>query len=117
MRPSQIHRHADARTPAHMIATAQMIGDVLWNPPADLRQTTEVGRYLDWLSDQRNLDFPDYDALQHWSTSDLEAFWASIWDFYEIRAHTPYEQVLQSRTMPGATWFPGATLNYAEHLV
>jgi acetoacetyl-CoA synthetase len=100
-----------------MIASAQMIGDILWNPPADLRQTTEIGRYLEWLRDERNLDFADYGALQRWSTSDLEAFWASIWDFYGIRAHTPYDRVLTKRTMPGADWFPGATLNYAEHLV
>ena len=52
-----------------MIATAQMIGDILWNPPADLRQTTEIGRYLEWLRAERNLDFSDYDALQRWSTS------------------------------------------------
>jgi acetoacetyl-CoA synthetase len=100
-----------------MIASAQMIGDILWNPPADLRQTTEIGRYLSWLRDEHGLDFSDYDALQRWSTSDLETFWASIWDFYGIRAHTPYECVLKTRTMPGAEWFPGATLNYAEHLV
>jgi acetoacetyl-CoA synthetase len=94
-----------------------MIGDVLWSPPADLRQTTEIGRYVDWLRDERGHTFPDYDALQRWSTTDLDGFWSSIWDFYGIRAHTPYERVLGVRTMPGAQWFPGARLNYAEHLV
>ncbi len=94
-----------------------MIGDILWTPPADLRQTTEIGRYMNWLRDHRSLEFPDYDALQRWSTTDLDAFWGSVWDFYEIRAHTPPEQVLKSRTMPGAEWFPGARLNYAEHLI
>jgi acetoacetyl-CoA synthetase len=48
---------------------------------------------------------------------DLEGFWGSIWDFFDIRPHTPPERVLGSRTMPGAEWFPGATLNYAEHMV
>jgi acetoacetyl-CoA synthetase len=94
-----------------------MIGDVLWSPPADLRQTTEIGRYMNWLHDRRGLDFESYDALQRWSTTDLEGFWSSIWDFYEIRTHAPYKKVLQHRTMPGAQWFTGARLNYAEHLV
>ncbi len=94
-----------------------MIGDILWTPPADLRQTTEIGRYLNWLRDERGRDLADYDALQRWSVSDLEGFWGSIWDFYGIRAHTPYERVLTNRAMPGAVWFRGATLNYAEHLV
>ncbi|HSP73487.1 MAG TPA: acetoacetate--CoA ligase, partial [Gaiellaceae bacterium] len=52
-----------------------------------------------------------------WSTTDLEAFWASLWDFFGVRAHAPYERVLASRTLPGAEWFPGARLNYAEHML
>jgi acetoacetyl-CoA synthetase len=100
-----------------MIAGASMIGDVLWNPPPDLRQTTEIGRYLNWLRDERGLDFQSYDQLHAWSIDDLEGFWGSIWDLYGIQAHTPYERVLKSKAMPGAEWFPGATLNYAEHLV
>jgi acetoacetyl-CoA synthetase len=94
-----------------------MIGDVLWTPPADVGQTTEIGRYMNWLRDQRGLEFADYNALQRWSTTDLEGFWSSIWDFYGIRAHSSYERVLKSHEMPGAEWFPGARLNYAEHLV
>ncbi|MGH3135506.1 MAG: acetoacetate--CoA ligase [Gaiellaceae bacterium] len=92
-------------------------GQVLWTPPADARQRYEVGRYMEWLRAQRGLDFADYEELRRWSISDLEAFWASIWDFFEIRSHTPYERVLGSREMPGAEWFPGARLNYAEHMV
>jgi acetoacetyl-CoA synthetase len=72
---------------------------------------------MNWLRDRRGLDFADYDALQRWSTTDLEGFWSSIWDFYAIRARTPYERVLKTRTMPGAEWFTGARLNYGEHLV
>ena len=52
-----------------------------------------------------------------WSVDDLEGFWAAIWDFFGVRAHTPYERVLSERVMPGAKWFEGATLNYAEHMV
>ena len=66
---------------------------------------------------ERGLEFADYDELQRWSVTDLEAFWASIWDFFEVKAHAPYTAVLDSTAMPGASWFPGARLNFAEHLV
>ena len=92
-------------------------GDVLWEPPADARERFELGRYLEWLRRERGLDFPGYEELWRWSISDLEAFWASIWDFYEVRSHAPYERVLGSHEMPGAEWFPGARLNYAEHML
>jgi acetoacetyl-CoA synthetase len=92
-----------------------VIGDVLWTPPADVRETTEIGRYLNWLRDERGLDLEGYDALWRWSVDDLEGFWGSLWDFFGVRAHAPYERVLGAREMPGAEWFPGARLNYAEH--
>jgi acetoacetyl-CoA synthetase len=92
-------------------------GQVLWTPPADARQRFELGRYMEWLRTQRGLDFADYEELRRWSIADLEGFWASVWDFFEVRAHRPYERVLGSREMPGAQWFPGARLNYAEHMV
>ena len=92
-------------------------GQVLWMPRADAREQYEIGRYLEWLRTERGLEFAGYDELWRWSVSDLEGFWSSIWDFFEIRAHTPYERVLGSRSMPGAEWFPGARLNYAEHMV
>jgi acetoacetyl-CoA synthetase len=92
-------------------------GDVLWTPPPDARSTTKLGRYMDYLRDERGRDFAEYEDLRKWSVEDLEGFWGSIWDFFGIRAHTPPERVLGSRTMPGAEWFPGATLNYAEHMV
>ena len=92
-------------------------GQVLWTPPADARERFQLGRYLDWLKTERGLDFPGYHELHRWSVTDLERFWSSLWEFFEIRAHTPYERVLGSREMPGAEWFPGARLNYAEHMV
>ncbi|MGZ8667557.1 MAG: acetoacetate--CoA ligase [Solirubrobacterales bacterium] len=93
------------------------VGEVLWTPPADVRKTTQLGRFLDFVRDGRGHNFSGYDELWRWSVSDLEGFWGSIWDFFEVRAATPYEQVLASREMPGAQWFPGARLNYAEHMV
>ncbi len=92
-------------------------GQVLWTPPPDARQRYQLGRYLDWLAAERGLDFADYHELHRWSIEDLEGFWGSLWDFFEIRARAPYERVLGSRSMPGAEWFPGAQLNYAEHML
>jgi acetoacetyl-CoA synthetase len=90
---------------------------VLWTPPADVWETTEIGRYVTWLERERGRAFASYDELQGWSVDDLAGFWASIWDFGGVRAHTPYTTVLESDSMPGAVWFPGARLNLAEHLV
>jgi acetoacetyl-CoA synthetase len=94
-----------------------MIGDVLWRPRTDLRQTTEIGRFMTWLHDRRGLTIESYDELWRWSVTDLEGFWSAIWEFYGIRADTPYSRVLADARMPGAQWFAGARLNYAEHLV
>jgi acetoacetyl-CoA synthetase len=96
---------------------AAVIGDVLWTPPADVRETTELGRFLNWLRDERGRDFDGYDDLWRWSVEDLEGFWGAVWHFFDVRPSAPYERVLASAQMPGARWFPGARLNYAEHLL
>jgi acetoacetyl-CoA synthetase len=93
------------------------IGELMWSPPADVRETTELGRFLDFVRDTRGPDLHGYDELFAWSISDLEGFWGAVWDFYGVRTHAPYERVLASRDMPGAEWFPGARLNYAEHML
>jgi acetoacetyl-CoA synthetase len=90
---------------------------VLWTPPPDVRATTEVGRYLAWLERERGLAFESYAQLQEWSVTDLTGFWSSIWEFFAVKAHAPHTEVLVSESMPGATWFPGARLNFAEHLL
>src|SRR3546814_6852848 len=59
---------------------------------------------MDWLARERGLDFADYDALWRWSVADIEAFWASIWDYFEVVAHKPYTKILGRRDMPGAEW-------------
>ena len=92
-------------------------GDILWQPTADARERSQLARYVEWLRSERGLDFADYEALFAWSIADLEAFWGSLWEFFGIRAQAPYDRVLGSRTMPGAEWFPGARLNFAEHML
>ncbi|MFF9854219.1 acetoacetate--CoA ligase [Streptomyces litmocidini] len=57
----------------------------------------------------------DYAALHAWSVTDLEGFWAAVWDYFGIEADTPYDKVLAEERMPGARWFTGATLNYTHH--
>jgi acetoacetyl-CoA synthetase len=94
-----------------------MTGRVLWTPPADVRETSRMGRYITWLRQTRGLEFADYAALWDWSVTDLPAFWQSIWDYFGVDADTPPSAVLPDASMPGARWFPGATLNYAEHVL
>jgi acetoacetyl-CoA synthetase len=73
-------------------------------------------RYMRWLAAERGRSFDDYEALWDWSVAELEDFWASIWDFFEVEASAPYSKVLAERVMPGARWFEGAELNYAQHI-
>ena len=89
---------------------------ILWHPDAERTERSTLTRYARWLATSRGLETGSYDELWRWSTSDLEGFWGSIWEFFELQASAPYERVLGSRTMPGAEWFPGARLNYAEHV-
>jgi len=91
--------------------------EVLWTPPANPKVEPQVVRFLRWLREQRGQEFDGYEALRQWSVTDLEGFWGSLWDFFEVRASRPYERVLGAREMPGASWFEGARLNYAEHAV
>ncbi|MEV1063042.1 acetoacetate--CoA ligase [Streptomyces sp. NPDC050263] len=89
--------------------------EMLREPAPDVLRATAIGDYLTWLERTRDLAFTGYHDLHHWSVTDLEGFWSSIWDHFDVRTHTPYDRVLGRRDMPGAEWFPGATLNYAEH--
>jgi acetoacetyl-CoA synthetase len=88
--------------------------ELLWQPSAQRIENAHLTHYLRWLRD-RGRDFADYAALWEWSIVDQDAFWASLWDYFEVIASSGYERVLGARCMPGADWFPGARLNYAEH--
>jgi len=87
----------------------------LWDPPAELVERARMTEYMRWLAAERGLSFDGYDELWRWSVDDLEGFWSSIWDFFGVRADGGYDRVLGSRDMPGAQWFAGSRLNYAEH--
>ncbi|MBP6617725.1 MAG: acetoacetate--CoA ligase, partial [Burkholderiaceae bacterium] len=83
------------------------------NPPKPA-YVPQIRLYQDWLRDTRGLAFDSYDALWQWSVTDLDAFWQSVWDYFELQSPTPHTAVLAKNTMPGAEWFPGAQTNYAR---
>src|SRR5918995_6107266 len=83
-------------------------GDKLWEPGAELRERSAMARFM------RARGFDDYASLWAWSVADLGAFWSAIWDEFEVGGE--HGEPLADATMPGATWFPGTTLNYAERL-
>jgi acetoacetyl-CoA synthetase len=92
-------------------------GEVLWEVPPDALAATQLGRYLRW-SAQQGRSFADYGELWDWSVTDLTGFWGSVWGHFglDALAATPPGAVLEGGdpTMPGARWFPGATVNYAS---
>jgi acetoacetyl-CoA synthetase len=88
----------------------------LWEAPEQVKQQANITHYMQWLEHEESLHFDSRQALWLWSVTHLEDFWASIWDYFHIKATRPYTRVLSERKMPGALWFQGATLNYAEHV-
>ena len=81
--------------------------------PPHLTPTPQITRYQLWLASERGLQFDSYHALWTWSTTDISAFWQSIWDYFDIQSPTPHRAVVENPVMPGAVWFPGAQVNYA----
>jgi acetoacetyl-CoA synthetase len=88
----------------------------LWEPSTELVERSRMTEFMRWLASERGIELDGYDELWHWSVTDLEGFWSSIWDFFDVQADGGYDRVLGSREMPGAEWFAGTRLNYAEHV-
>ncbi len=91
-------------------------GDLLWQPSEQMKQQSNMVQFMRWLEQTKGVTLRDYMALWEWSITDLAAFWESIWQFFQVQASMPPATVLAERTMPGARWFPGAELNYAQHI-
>ncbi len=89
----------------------------LWEPTPRERERATMTRFMAWAGERHGVRFADYEELRRWSLSELEEFWADIWEFCSVRASKPYERVLDTRAMPGARWFAGAELNYAENML
>jgi acetoacetyl-CoA synthetase len=92
-------------------------GDLLWTPSAEQIEYANVTAFSRWLERERGLRFDDYGALWRWSVHDIEAFWQALWDYFHVECSAPPARVLGKRAMPGAEWFPGARLNYAQHVL
>ena len=90
--------------------------EILWAPTPEMVERSQLTRYIRWLAENRDLHFEDYHALWRWSVTEIEEFWGTLWEYFEVISDGPYEEVLRERVMPGARWFEGANLNYAEHI-
>lgn len=88
----------------------------LWKPSEAFIRNSNLAKYQAWLKDKKGYDFDNYADLWSWSVNNVEEFWESMWMYFDVIAHSPYVSVLSGREMPGARWFEGATLNYAEHI-
>jgi acetoacetyl-CoA synthetase len=88
--------------------------DPLWTPDRQTVERANLTDYMTWLRERRGLELEDYHALWRWSIENLEAFWASIWDYYGLEHASAYDAVLPRAQMPGARWFPGAEVNFAQ---
>lgn len=91
-------------------------GTLLWEPSEEIKKQSNMYQYKKWLQEYKKLSFSDYHSLWKWSVDEMEAFWESIWEYFNIQSTQPYQMVLSSHKMPGAQWFPGATINYTEHI-
>ena len=89
---------------------------VIWTPTPETVAGAEMTRFITWLREARGLDFADYPALWDWSTTDITGFWTAIRDFWGLKISDPTGPVLDREIMPGARWFEGARLNYADQI-
>ncbi|MFE2044472.1 acetoacetate--CoA ligase [Streptomyces sp. NPDC059477] len=88
----------------------------LWQPDPQRVAEARITSFQAWAAEHHGAPADGgYPALHHWSVTDLETFWKAVTEWFDVRFSTPYTRVLGDRAMPGAQWFPGATLNYAEH--
>ena len=77
----------------------------------------QIRLYQNWLRSARGLEFSDYGALWRWSVTDLNAFWQSLWDYFDLQSPTPHSAALARNVMPGAEWFAGAQVNYTQQVL
>lgn len=94
---------------------SQDSNEPIWTPTDEVVRASTTEAYRRWVVDQGLADVADYPALLAWSVDHLEDFWDSIWRYFDIIGERT-EQVLGASAMPGAEWFPGATLNYADQV-
>src|SRR5690625_2518864 len=91
-------------------------GTLLWEPTNERINQSNLQKYMNWLKTEKDLNFTDYSSLWTWSVDEVEAFWESLWEYFNIIYEKPYKTVLTERKMPGAKWFKEATIKYTEHI-
>ena len=94
------------------------MNQILWEPSQEFMQHTNIKQFMSYAEARYGRFFPNYPALYDWSVEYPEEFWAACWSFFQTKASAPYESVLvDGNKMPGAVWFHGAKMNYAENLL
>ena len=94
------------------------MGKMLWQPSEERVRNSNMYRFMSFVNDRHEQTFADYDGLYAWSVNHIPEFWAAVWDFVGIQASRGYDRVIDhEHKMPGAKWFPGARLNFAENLL
>jgi acetoacetyl-CoA synthetase len=88
---------------------------MLWSPSKEFIRQSNITHYQQWLKENKNLVFDDYHSLWQWSVDNIEAFWESLWKYFDVMHDGTYQHILQG-TMPRCKWFEGTELNYAEHI-
>ncbi|WP_067726921.1 acetoacetate--CoA ligase [Oceanobacillus damuensis] len=99
-----------------MKVTEEVQQRVLWQPSQEMQERSNMNKFMTWLRKAKGLTFENYNQLWEWSVNEKEDFWVAIWDYFEIKGERKDDIVLSGEEMPDITWFPNATLNYAEHI-
>ena len=89
---------------------------LLWKPNKQFVEQSNLAKYKKWLNDHYKLRFYSYENLWEWSINDIEFFWKTIWEYFQVIHRHPYHKVLTGDKMPKCEWFSGSMLNYAEHI-
>ena len=93
-------------------------GDLVWTPTPERVASANMTAFMGWLKETRGLEFTSYPDLWQWSVTETAAFWQAVWDYNDVIAvEQPRRGARQAATCPGAEWFPGARLNYAENVM
>jgi acetoacetyl-CoA synthetase len=92
--------------------------ELLWTPSEERIRQANITRFIDAVNSRGSLKLESYAELYQWSVENIPDFWTAVWDFSEIKASKPYDKVVEDlKKFPGAKWFPGARLNFAENLL
>ena len=91
---------------------------LLWRPSEERIKRSNMYRFTGFINEKYNKNFDDYESLYQWSIQNIPHFWSAMWEFAEIKASQPYHEVIDDlNKMPGAKWFSGVRLNFAENLL